>query len=238
MRPLAGARIRLKTSVHGPIRSAPARWAAPHRTSLAVCSTLARAVGRAPGVGSLPGPPSRYVEGGMIELTRSKEALALASIASVIWALGDALAVCAYATYSGPQDTSSFRNLAIASDWLLFVSGFVVLCATSFVTWHLYVERRWTAMWEVAGTAVSTLIFAIGLLILAAPSPSGSTAGDVVAAVGLGGWAVVMVFSAARTRTGRAGNAWIDASGRATDRWRCRDCVSCDQCWCARSDIE
>jgi len=134
----------------------------------------------------------------MIELARSKEAMALASIAAVIWALGDVLAVCAYATYSGPQDTSSFRNLAIASDWLLFVSGFVALCATSFVAWHLYVERRWTAMWEVGGTALSTLIFAIGLLILAAQSPSGSTAGDVVAAIGLGGWAVVMVFSAAR----------------------------------------
>lgn len=134
----------------------------------------------------------------MTELARSKEAMALASIASVIWALGGVLAVCAYATYSGPQDTSSFRNLAIASDWLLFVSGFVALCATSFVTWHLYVERRWTAMWEVGGTALSTLIFAIGLLILATQSPSGSTAGDVVAAVGLGGWAVVMVFSAAR----------------------------------------
>jgi Protein of unknown function (DUF2510) len=60
------------------------------------------------------------------------------------------------------------------------------------------VERRWTAAWEVGGTALPALIFAIGLLILAAQSPSGSSAGHVVAAVGLGGWAVLMVFSAAR----------------------------------------
>jgi hypothetical protein len=134
----------------------------------------------------------------MIELARSKEAMALASLASVIWALGDVLAVCAYATYSGPQDASSFRNLAIASDWLIFVSVFVALCATSLVTWRLYVDRRWTAMWEVGGTALPTLIFAIGLLILAIQSPRGSTAGHVVAAVGLAGWAVLLVFSAAR----------------------------------------
>ena len=132
----------------------------------------------------------------MIEFARSKEAMAMASIAAVIWALGLVLVVCAYATYSGPQDTNSFRNLAIASDWLLFVSGFIALCATGFVTWHSYVERRWIATWEVGGTALSTLILAIGLLVLAAQSPKGSTAGYVVAAVGLGGWAVVMVFSA------------------------------------------
>ncbi len=50
----------------------------------------------------------------------------------------------------------------------------------------------------IAGAAMSTLIFAIGLLVTAIESPNSGNAGNIVAAVGLGGWAVVLVIGAAR----------------------------------------
>ncbi|MGO8860711.1 MAG: DUF2510 domain-containing protein [Acidimicrobiales bacterium] len=122
----------------------------------------------------------------------------MASIAAGIWALANVLAGIAFATFSGPLDTT-FSNLATASGWLTFGSALVALCAICFVAWSLYLARQWTHLWEVGGASLSTLLVAIGLLVLAAQSQnSTSNAGNVVAAVGLGGWAIVIVVGAAR----------------------------------------
>jgi len=123
----------------------------------------------------------------------------MASIAAAIWALANVLAGIAFATFSGPLDTSTFSNLATASGWLTFSSALVALGATCFVAWSLYLARQWTQLWEVGGASLSTLLLAIGLLVLAAQSHnSTSNAGNVVAAIGLGGWAIVIVVGAAR----------------------------------------
>ncbi len=135
----------------------------------------------------------------MTALVRSREAMIMASIAAAIWALANVLAGIAFATFSGPLDTSTFSNLATASGWLTFSSALVALGATCFVAWTLYLARQWTQLWEVGGASLSTLLLAIGLLVLAAQSQnSTSNAGNVVAAIGLGGWAIVIVVGAAR----------------------------------------
>ena len=135
----------------------------------------------------------------MIAFVRSREAMIMASVAAVIWSLANVLAGIAFATFSGPQDSSTFNNLATASGWLTFGSALVALCATCFVAWSLYLARQWTQLWEVGGASLSTLLLAIGLLVLAAQSHSStSDAGNIVAAIGLGGWAIVIVVGAAR----------------------------------------
>ncbi len=135
----------------------------------------------------------------MIAFVRSREAMIMASVAAVIWSLANVLAGIAFATFSGPLDTSTFSNLATASGWLTFGAALVALCATCYVAWSLYLARQWTHLWEVGGASFSTLLLAIGLLVLAAQSQnSTSNAGNVVAAIGLGGWAIVIVVGAAR----------------------------------------
>ena len=134
----------------------------------------------------------------MTELIRSRQAMVLVLVAAGIWALSDVLAGTAYATFSGPSDLQTLNNLVIAVEWLAFGSGLVALCAVTFVAWTLYLSRQWTPMWESAGAALSTLIFVVGLLVAALQAPNNSSAGNIVAAVGLGGWAVVLVVGAAR----------------------------------------
>lgn len=134
----------------------------------------------------------------MTELLRSRQAMVLLLVAAVMFSLGDVLAATAYATYSGPSDLQTLNNLVIAVGWLVFGSGLVVLCAVTFVGWTLYLSRQWTPMWEIAGAALSTLILVIGLLVVALQAPNSSVAGNIVAAVGLGGWVVVFVVGAAR----------------------------------------
>lgn len=123
----------------------------------------------------------------------------MASIAALVLSLSRIIAGIAYATYSGPQDTSTFQNLETAASWLIFVSAFVVLCATCFMAWTLYVARQWTSLQEIGVAAISTLMIAIGFLINASSSPpSVNNTGNIVAAIGFGGWAIVTVISAAR----------------------------------------
>lgn len=134
----------------------------------------------------------------MTELVRSRQAMVLVLVAAAIWALSDVLAGTAYATFSGPGDLQTLNNLVIAVEWLAFGAGLVALCGVAFVAWTLYLSRQWTPMWETAGAALSTLIFVIGLLVAALQAPDNSSAGNIIAAVGLGGWAVVVVVGAAR----------------------------------------
>ncbi len=134
----------------------------------------------------------------MNELTRSIPAMLMASVAAALWALSSVLAGVAYATFSGPQDVGTFQDLGTASEWVLFAAGLMVLIAIAFVGWSLFVDRRWSVTWEIAGAAVSTLLIVIGLLLVAANGLQASQAGNVVSAIGLGGWAIVVVVGAAR----------------------------------------
>jgi hypothetical protein len=123
--------------------------------------------------------------------------MALATLAAVLFALGTALRGLGAAVLHGLGDVTTVGNLAMAGDWLRFAAGLVVLGATGYVTWRLFFSRQWSALWEVAGTALASLVCAIGLLILATKA-NVSEAGFVVFAIGIGGWGVLIAVSAAR----------------------------------------
>lgn len=134
----------------------------------------------------------------MLDIVRSREAMVLATVAAVLWALGSALGGLAYAVFNPTGDFDTSKNLITAGAWVIFVAGLVALGAICFVAWNLFVTRQWTRMWEANGAAVATLIFVIGLLIAATQATDVSTAADVVAAVGVGGWCALVVVGAAR----------------------------------------
>lgn len=134
----------------------------------------------------------------MLDIVRSREAMVMATVAAVLWALGSALGGLAYAVFNPSGNFTTSNNLITASAWLIFVSGLVALGAVCFVAWHLFVTRQWTRMWEANAAALATLIFVIGLLIAATQATDVSTAADVVAAVGVGGWCALVVVGAAR----------------------------------------
>ena len=134
----------------------------------------------------------------MTELTRFKPALLMAAFAAGLWALGELLAGVAPAILASPSDVGTYRDLNTAAAWLLFAASAVGVAATASVTWHLFVSRRWTVMWEVAGATVSTLFLAIGTLVIAATTLHESTAGNVLTAIGVGGWAIVVLAGAGR----------------------------------------
>jgi hypothetical protein len=131
----------------------------------------------------------------VLALVRSKTAVVLAIVAVMFWALGNALSGLALAVFNHYQ---SFLNLTTASNWLLFVAAAFALGAASSVLWHQFTSRQWSGIWEIAAATVSTLLFSIGLLVVAAQSPNGSTAANVVTAIGLGGWALLLLATAAQ----------------------------------------
>jgi hypothetical protein len=124
--------------------------------------------------------------------------MALATVAAVLWALDDVLGGVSYAVYNGAGALATSRDLTIASSWLTFAAAFVVLSATCYVAWSLFLNRKWSAVWETAGAVLATLIFGIGVLIAATQAPGPSDAAFVVSAIGVGGWAVLIVVTAAR----------------------------------------
>jgi Protein of unknown function (DUF2510) len=124
--------------------------------------------------------------------------MAMAIVAAVLWALGNTLGGLAYAVFSA-SNLSTSKDLFTASAWLEFAAGLLVLGATCYVAWNLSLDRQWSAMGEVLGTALSSLILTIGLLVAATEVDNGiSTAANVTQAIGFGGWAVVIVVGAAR----------------------------------------
>ena len=66
------------------------------------------------------------------------------------------------------------------------------------VTYTTFLKHLWSSVWELAGSVTATMIFIIGLLMIATSSDSDSVAGFIVSAVGLGGWAVLLLVNAAR----------------------------------------
>ena len=134
----------------------------------------------------------------MVELVRSRHALTLAALAAALWALALVLVGVGYATYSPPSGLGVFANLITAASWLLFAAAFGALSACCYCTWFFFVRQRFDVALEVASLAFATLFFAIGALMQAASSAHYSDAGSVFSAVGLGGWAAVLVVRAAR----------------------------------------
>ena len=134
----------------------------------------------------------------MVELVRSRPVLVLATIAAALWSLALVLEGIAHLTYSESSALSTFANLITATTWLFFAAAFGVLSACCYCTWFFFVRQRFSIALELASLALASLLFTIGFLIQAAASVHSSDAGAIVSAVGLGGWAVVLVVQAAR----------------------------------------
>jgi hypothetical protein len=133
----------------------------------------------------------------MVELVRSRQVLTLATLAAALWALALVLAGLGEATFSlSSQGTSS--DLATAASWLDFVAAFGALSACCYSAWSFLVRQDLQAALQIGGLAVATLLFAVGFLMQATSAPNFSDAGFIVSAVGLGGWAVLLVVQAAR----------------------------------------
>jgi hypothetical protein len=124
--------------------------------------------------------------------------MAVAIGGAAIWALGSLLVCLSSALLSGPESLGTAHNLVTASSWLNFVAGFAALGAACYVTYTTFLKHLWSSVWELAGAVAATMIFVIGLLMIATSSNSNSDAGSIVSAVGLGGWAVLLLVNAAR----------------------------------------
>ena len=141
----------------------------------------------------------------MVELVRSRTAMALAMGGAAIWALGALLVCLSSALLSGPESLGTAQNLLSASSWLNVVAGFAALGAACYVTYTTFLKHLWSSVWELAGAVAATMFFVIGLLMVATSSDSNSDAGLIVSAVGLGGWAVLsLVYAARRVLTEQA----------------------------------
>jgi hypothetical protein len=156
----------------------------------------------------------------MIEFVRSRTAMALAVALSALWALGAVLATIAYAVLS-QQNAGTTRNLLIGGEWLQFCGGLAALVAVCAVSWQMVLRQRWSDVRETASASLSTLLIVVGLLVGAANAPDDSTASNVLAAVGVGGWMVLTVVRAARysveeqrSPSGpRRAQLWLGAAG-------------------------
>ncbi len=123
--------------------------------------------------------------------------MALAVAVAGLLGLGALLEGTAYAVLHR-GDLGTARNLATAAAWLRFAGVVVAVGAVCSVAWHLALRRRWAELAEGAGASVATFLVALGLLVSALDAPRGSAAGNVVAAVGIGGWALLATTRAAR----------------------------------------
>jgi Protein of unknown function (DUF2510) len=133
----------------------------------------------------------------LIELVRSRAALALIVVASLLAALSNLLLGIGYLTLSRSSE-SAFDNFSTASAWILFGAAIAALMATCTVGWKLILDQRWITLYGVGTACVATLFFTIGVLVLAIQVNGNSNAGNVVAAVGVGIWALLCIVVAAR----------------------------------------
>ena len=132
----------------------------------------------------------------MEHITKSLTAMTLAVLAAFLFVLGAAFAVGAYASLGSVAPGTSL-GLVHAADWLRFTAAVVALAGVCAAGWQLAVHGAWEGTWEVAAGALGVLLIAIGLLVLAI-TPSSRPAANVVGAVGIGVWAVLLVSRAAR----------------------------------------
>ncbi len=131
----------------------------------------------------------------MNEITKSRTAMVIAAFAAIAYVIGSALEVAAYAALTN-TDAATFVDLRHAADWLHFAGAAAAFVAVCVAGWELILAQRIAEVWEVGVAAVSTLLLVIGTLVNAASPSSG--AGNVVGAIGVGGWSVLVLSRAAR----------------------------------------
>lgn len=134
----------------------------------------------------------------MTEITRSRTAIAIAVPAALLLALSKVLAAVGFAVLSGPERFRTANDLLTAGSWLAALALALAVLGIAWVFWASVLRRHWVDAWEAGAAAASTLLITIGLIVSAANSPGGSEGANIVAAVGVGGWAALCVTKAAR----------------------------------------
>ncbi len=148
----------------------------------------------------------------MITLVRSKTAMAAFAIGAGLVALGYFLAGLSYAllSYSG---SGASNGLYRGDLWVSFVGLAVIVVGIASVGWSAFLGQRWLELGDVGAAAVATLLIAVGVLVLAAGSGTtlGGGTGNVVEAIGIGLWALLLAYRAGRSSVAEhkepAGNA-------------------------------
>lgn len=133
----------------------------------------------------------------MIELLRSKSALAAATAAAGISALAYVLMGLAYAIYNQSDSTPS-QNLEIAGGWLLFVASLDILVIICYLTWEAFLKRKSKLVAELGALSLATLILSIGFLVTAIDNSGQPEAANVLVAIGIAGWGIVVLIGAAQ----------------------------------------
>lgn len=134
----------------------------------------------------------------MDQITKSRRAMIVAIGAAFLYAVGLAFDAAAIAVLSTPSSFGLANNLRHAGDWLQFAGAVVALLGICVVGWELVLRKVMANLWEVGAAAIATLLIAIGTLVNAA-SPSSESTGNVLGAIGIGCWALLVLSRAARS---------------------------------------
>ena len=148
-------------------------------------------------------------------------AMALAVAAAVAVVIDAVLTGIAFVVLGDLGSLDTTKNLLISAAWLEAVAGIAAFVGVASVVWTLVLRRTWVELVEVGWATVATLLIAIGLVIDAAVAPNYSLSANVVYAVGLGEWMILLVVNAARRslieqhqpHSSRQAPLWLAASG-------------------------
>ncbi|MHB2029025.1 MAG: hypothetical protein ACYCPT_09435 [Acidimicrobiales bacterium] len=151
---------------------------------------------------------------------RSRVALVFIAIGALAIAVSGLAIGIAYATLSSDQETGTFRDLIIAGEWMKAAGVVLVFVALGVVAWKLILRSPGADFWEVTAATASTLLYAIGGLIGAAQAMASPESANILAAIGIGGWAIVLAARAGRCAfsqhaiptTPRTAGLWLAAS--------------------------
>ena len=99
----------------------------------------------------------------MIELTKSRFAMAIVWLAATLVTIAILLEGLAFVLLS-PTDQSTSSNLNTAYAWVFFAGWAVAVVALLMAAWILCLRRHWAAAGEVGVLSLATIVIAIGAL--------------------------------------------------------------------------
>ena len=137
----------------------------------------------------------------MSEIVRSRLGMCIISFAALLVCLGYVLLGLGYAVLSLSASPTS-NHLIIAGCWFEFAGGCAAALTLFAVAWALYRRRQWSECVVLTAAAASTSVMTVGFLVVAQAAPNTSAAGNIVVAVGLGGWFLLTVAQAGIRPTG------------------------------------
>ena len=133
----------------------------------------------------------------MIELTKSRIAMAVVWLAAALVTIAFVLEGLAFVLLSA-SDNSTSNKLNTAYAWVFFAGWAVAVIALVMVVWILCLRRHWAAAGEVGVLSLATIVIAIGALYGGVDSQGSLMTAEVLMAAGIGGWFLFYAIKAAR----------------------------------------